>query len=87
MVVRKCPAHAGQDDAYDVEMFERLFQITHPSLCRVFRYGERNRLIRYGARRWGSDLLDDFNVYIIKLQTNKQTNKPLYHKKILLYYI
>jgi hypothetical protein len=29
------------------------------------RYGERNRLIRYGARRWGSDLLDDFNVYII----------------------
>jgi dUTP pyrophosphatase len=36
VAVRKCPAHAGQDDAYDVEMFERLFQITHPSLCRVF---------------------------------------------------
>jgi hypothetical protein len=35
VAVRKCPAHAGQDDAYDVEMFERLFQITHPSLCRV----------------------------------------------------
>jgi hypothetical protein len=37
VAVRKCPA-AGQDDAYDVEMFERLFQITHPSLCRVCRY-------------------------------------------------
>lgn len=36
VAVRKCPALAEQDDAFDVEMFERLFQITHPSLCRVF---------------------------------------------------
>lgn len=36
VAVRKCPQNVDGNGVFEIRKYERLFQITHPSLCRIF---------------------------------------------------